>query len=117
MRGFLWRRADLDVLEGLDLLEDAVFEDVDLVDLEILDGLAIPRGVHVHAHVVRAGAEGRLVLRPQRHGREREHEDDKRTRVTVDSDTGWLGKSTAVLPRSRADPGRAASGPRRGPGQ
>jgi hypothetical protein len=60
-----------------DLLKHAVFEDVDLVDLEIFDGLAVPRRIHVHAHVVRAGAKGRLVLRWQRYRREHEQGDDK----------------------------------------
>jgi len=55
-------RPDLDVFEGFDLLRDAVLENFYFLSGEVLDAFAIESRVHIHADVVRARAERRLVL-------------------------------------------------------
>ncbi len=100
--------ADPDTLESLDLLWHAVFEDLDFVLLNVLDGLAITRGVHVHADVRRTAAERRLaltVLRAERHRCERKH-DEEGDSTHTNSQAGWLWEfnSRGVLRRAASEP-------------
>ena len=55
--------ADHDVFELLDLLRDAVFDNLELLLAQIGNRRAIPRRVDVDAHVVGFGPEGRLRRR------------------------------------------------------
>ena len=58
----LRRRVDLDQPERLDLLRLAVFLNLEVLELEIGDRIALPVGDdHVDAHEVDAGAEHRLA--------------------------------------------------------
>ena len=70
----------LDVLEPLELLRYSVLEDFYFLSGQILDALAVDARVHVHADVVRAGSECRLVLSLQDDGRQHEEGDKTESR-------------------------------------
>ncbi len=53
--------ADVDVLEGLDLLHDAVLEDLEVVRGQIANRHALEGRIRVHANEVRAHTESRLI--------------------------------------------------------
>jgi hypothetical protein len=50
------------MLEGVDLLGDTVLEDLEVRRRQVQHRLAVARRIHVDAHEVRAGSEGRWTL-------------------------------------------------------
>ena len=65
-----------DVFEGVDLLLNAVFEDLEVRGLETVDNLTVARRIRVHPDEVRADADRLLRLGGQhRHASRQERED------------------------------------------
>jgi hypothetical protein len=60
--------AHVDVLEGLDLLHDAVLEDLEVVRGQIANRHALEGRIRVHANEVRAHTESRLIGGGRRRG-------------------------------------------------
>ena len=50
------------MFECLDLLQDVVFEDLEVRGLQTFDDSPVARRVHVHADEARANADGLLIL-------------------------------------------------------
>ena len=58
------RRAHDHVLEGLDLLQNAVLEDLELLRLQVEDRLAVLEGIGVDPDEVRADPDAAVVAAP-----------------------------------------------------
>jgi hypothetical protein len=68
------------MLEGFDLLRHSVLLDFYFFGSQVVDALAIESGVHIHADIIRAGSECRLVLRPQDDCHEHQERDEEVSR-------------------------------------
>ena len=68
-----------DVLEALDRSADAVFRNLEVRCGQVLDRHAVARRIDIHAHEVRSGLEGRLLLAD---GEDQRAGDDERERDT-----------------------------------